>query len=206
VAIEIATAVIAFAAETAGATIFEPLERNENGKRTRRSQAPEAPSHWTSRMESTIRQRAQELTQLNRTVGQHANLVETCAAHAEAQRLAMITWLQERKQKWDACHEDAKLWGAGITNMIAKTMQGVAQGQEGRHRERAMTARTEGGGLETSHHADTRRNAGLDELQLLQQQPKPKPKLQLKPQPKPQPAPKQKPALTPARQRETNPP
>jgi len=40
----------------------------------------------------------------------------------------MMTWMQEREQKWDARHEDNKLWGAGITNMIAKTMKGVAQG------------------------------------------------------------------------------
>jgi hypothetical protein len=39
--------------------------------------------------------------------------------------------------------------------MIAKTMKGVAQVQEEREREREMTARTDGGGLEASQHADT---------------------------------------------------
>jgi hypothetical protein len=42
----------------------------------------------------------------------------------------MRTWMKEREQKWDACHEDDKLWGAGISNMIAKVMKGVAPGHE----------------------------------------------------------------------------
>jgi hypothetical protein len=65
VAMEMATAATSIAAETAGATIFEPMERNENGKRRSRSKAPAAPSDWRSRMERTIRQQAQELTQLH---------------------------------------------------------------------------------------------------------------------------------------------
>jgi len=65
-------------------------------------------------------------------VGHLANLVEARAACEEAQRLAMLTWMQEREQKWDAHCEDDKVWGAGIMNMIAKTMNGVAQGQEER--------------------------------------------------------------------------
>jgi len=43
VATKMATAVTAIATETAGATIFEKMERNENGKRRRRSEAPAAP-------------------------------------------------------------------------------------------------------------------------------------------------------------------
>jgi len=89
-------------------------------------------------------------------------------------------------------------------NMIANTMKGVPQGQEGREREREMTARTDGGGLEASHHADMMREEGPKERQQLQQQPKPK--LQLKLQLNPQPAPKPKSAPTPARQWETVPP
>jgi hypothetical protein len=106
----------------------------------------------------------------------------------EAQRLAMPMWMQEREQKWDARYEDNKVWGAGITNMIAKTMKVVAQGLEEREREREMTARTDGGGLEASQHADTTREEGPEECQQPQQHPKPDPKLQLKLQPKPQPA------------------
>jgi hypothetical protein len=63
-------------AETAGATMFEPIERNENGKRRRRSEAPATPSDWRSRMERTMQQQAQELTQLHRTVGHLTNLVQ----------------------------------------------------------------------------------------------------------------------------------
>ena len=44
VAMEMATAATSIAAETAGATIFEPMERNENGKRRRRSEALVAPA------------------------------------------------------------------------------------------------------------------------------------------------------------------
>jgi hypothetical protein len=104
----------------------------------------------------------------------------------EEQRLAMMTWMEEREQKWDARYEDNKVWGAGITNMIAKTMKGVAQGQEWREREREVTARTNGGGLEASQHTDTTREEGQEERQQLQLLPKPRPKLQLKLQTKQQ--------------------
>jgi hypothetical protein len=63
--------------------------------------------------------------------------------------------MQEREQKWDTRHEHNNLWGAGITNMIAKVMKGVAPGQEAREKERDETARMDGGGLEASQHADT---------------------------------------------------
>jgi hypothetical protein len=111
VAMEMATAATSIAAETACATIFEPMERNENGKRRRRSEAPPAPSDWRSRMQRTIQQQAQDLTQLHRTVGHLANQVEARAAHEEAQQLAMMTWMQEREQNWDAHYEDDKVWG-----------------------------------------------------------------------------------------------
>jgi len=98
----------------------------------------------------------------------------------------MMTWMEEREQKWDARYEDDKVWGVGITNMIAKTMKGVAQGKERREREREVTARTNGGGLEASQHADTTRKEGQEERQQLQLLPKPKPKRQLKLQTKQQ--------------------
>jgi len=203
-ATEMATAVISIAAETAGATRFETIERNENGQRRRRSEDPAAPSDWKSRMERTIRQQAQDLTQLHRTVGHLANLWEVWAAREEAQWQGMMGWMQEREQKWDARHEDDKLWGAGITNMIAKVMKGVAPGQEVRETDREKTARMDGGVLEASQHADTTREVGHDQRQQPQQQPKPK--LQLKLQPKPQPAPKPKSTPTPPRWWETVPP
>jgi len=65
VATEMSTAATSITAETAGAIIFEPMERDENGKRRRRSEPPVAPSDWKSRMDWTIRQQAQELTQLH---------------------------------------------------------------------------------------------------------------------------------------------
>jgi len=179
VAMEMAMAVTSIAAETdtAGATMFEPTERNQNGKCTRRREALAAPSDWWSRMERTIRQQAQELTQLHRTVGHPANLVEARAACEEAQRLAMMTWMQEREQKWDDRHEDNKVWGAGITIMIAQTMNGVVQGQDWREREREMSARTDSGGMEASQHADTTHVEGPEECPQPQQQSNPKPEL-----------------------------
>jgi len=114
--------------------------------------------------------------------------------------------MEEREQKWDARHENDKLWGARITNMITQTMKAVAPGQEGRERERNMTARTDGGGLVASQHADTMREEGPEERQQPQQQPKPKLKLQLNLQPELQPARKPKSARTPARRWEIVPP
>jgi len=53
--------------------------------------------------------------------------------------------------------------------MIAKTMKGVSHGQERREKERQITARTEGGGLETSQHTDTMREEEPEQRQQLQQ-------------------------------------
>jgi hypothetical protein len=69
----------------------------------------------------------------------------------------MMMWMEEREQMWDARYEDDQVWGAGITNKIAKTMKGVAQGQQEREREREVTARMDSGGLEDSQHADRMR-------------------------------------------------
>jgi len=79
-AMEMATAATSIAAETAGVTIFESMERNKNGKQRRRSEAPATPSDWRSRMERTMRQQVQELTQLHRTIGHLINLVQVQAA------------------------------------------------------------------------------------------------------------------------------
>jgi len=79
-----------------GRNQFEPMEGNENGKQRRRSEAPATPSNWRSRMERTMQQQAQELTQLHRTVGHLTNLVQAQAAREEAQWLGMRTWMQER--------------------------------------------------------------------------------------------------------------
>jgi len=204
VAMEMTTAATPTPAETGGATMFKPMERNENGKRRRRSQAPATPSDWRSRMERTMRQQAQELTQLHRTVRHLTNMVQAQAAREEAQWLGMRTWMQEREQKWDARHEDDKVWGAGITNMIAKIMKGVAPGQEAREKERDETARMDGGRLEASQHPDTPQEGGPEKRQQLQQQLKPRPPLKV--QPKPQHEPKPKSAPTPTRRWETVPP
>jgi len=151
-----------------------------------------------------MRQQAQEVTQLHRTVGYLTNLARAQAAHEEAQGLGMRTWMQEGEQKWDACHEDDKVWGVGITNMIAMIMKGVAPGQEVRENERHETARMDGGGLVDSQHADTPQKGGPEKRQQLQQQLKRR--LALEVQPKPKHEPKQQSAPTPARPWETVPP
>jgi len=89
-------------------------------------------------------------------------------------------------------------------------MKVVARGQEEKDRDREGTARTDGGRLEASQHADTTRDEGPNERQQpqQQQQPKPRPKLVLKLKPKLQhvPKPKSAPTPTPARRWETVPP
>jgi len=65
VVMDMMTAAASIAAETAGATIFEPMERHDNGKQRMSSKAPAAPSDWGSRMSRTIQKQAQELTQLH---------------------------------------------------------------------------------------------------------------------------------------------
>jgi len=83
----------------AGQTIFEPMEMNENGQQRRRSEAPAAPSDWSSRMERRMRQKVQKLTQLHRTVGHLTNLLQAHPAREEAQWSRMRMCMQEREQK-----------------------------------------------------------------------------------------------------------
>jgi hypothetical protein len=134
-AMEMTTAATSIAAETAGVTIFEPIERNKNGKRSRSSEASATPSGWRRRKERTMRKQAQELTRLHRTVRHLTNLVQAQAAPEKAHWLGMRTWMQERERNWDSSHEDNKLWGAGIKNMIAKVMKGVAPAEEASKKE-----------------------------------------------------------------------
>ena len=207
VAREMATAATPCAAETSGAPVVEPMERNKNRMRSRRSEAlatAMVPSAWKSRTERSMPQQAQELTQLHQTVGHLTNLLEAQAAREKAQWRGMITSMQEREQKWDTRQVDDTLWGDGITNMIATVMTGVAPGQEARGKERDKTTRMDGGGLEASQHADTTQERGQEKLQQRKQQLKPR--LQLKPQPEPQHKPKPKSAPTPGRWWETVPP
>ena len=206
-AMERALAATPLAAETAGATIVEPMERNGNGKQRRMSEALAtgvAPSDCRRRMERTMGRQAQELMPLHWTVRHLTNLLEAQAACEEAQLRGMKTWMQEREQKWDTRHKDDKLWGADNTNMITWVMTCVAPGQEAREKQRDKTARMDGGGLEASQHADTTQEGGPEKHKQLQQQLKPR--LPLKMQPKPQEEPKHKSAPTPARRWETVPP
>ena len=88
VAMEMVTAVTAINAESAGANGCEPMKRNVNGTRRRRSEAWVAPSECRSDMERTIQQHAEELMLRHQTVDYLADIVEARAASEEAQRLA----------------------------------------------------------------------------------------------------------------------
>jgi len=139
VPMEMATAATAITVETAGATIFELMERYENRKWRSRMEAQAtalAPSDWRSRMDRTVQQQAQEVMQLNRTFGHLTNVLEAQATPDQALWLGMMTWTPHREHTWDACLEDNKQWGAGTTLMIAKVMKGVAPGQAAREREK----------------------------------------------------------------------
>jgi len=121
VAMEMVTVATPIAAETMGATIIDLVDRYENRKRRRRSEdlaTALAPCQWSSRMERMMRQQEQERIQLHRTVGHLTNMLESQAAHKQEHWRGMITWMQEREQKWDTRHKDDKQWGAVITNMI----------------------------------------------------------------------------------------
>jgi hypothetical protein len=98
--------------------------------------------------------------------------------------------MEERGQKRDAPHEDYKLWGAGIANMIAKVMKGLAAGQETRDNERDKTAGMDSGGLEASQHADTTQEGGPEKRQQLQQQPEARLLLKVQRKPLHEPKPK----------------
>jgi len=94
VSMEIAPAATLIAAETVSANTFEPIERNGNGMRRKRSKAlatPLAPNDWMSRQQRTMRQQAQELTQLHQTVGHVAYLLVAQATHKESQLYGMMT-------------------------------------------------------------------------------------------------------------------
>jgi len=86
-------------AASATPTASDQLERNGNRKRLRnwRPEDSRAPSDWRSRMERTMRQLAQELTQLHRTIIHVTNLLEAKALCEGTQLLAMMTWTQEKE-------------------------------------------------------------------------------------------------------------
>jgi len=67
VAMEMATTVTPIAAETAGGTIFEPMERNENGTQRKRSEATATAMDRRSGMERAAQQQAREVPQLQNT-------------------------------------------------------------------------------------------------------------------------------------------
>jgi len=189
-AMETATTVTPMAAATTGVTIVEPMDRNENGKRRRRSEAPAtalAPGDWRSRMERAAQQQVRKVGQLHRTIAKMANMLDTQTAFQKAQWPGIKTWLEKREEKWDAYHQDDILWGRGITDMVTK----VVTATEGGQREREETkADTDGPSLEASMHADATQKGGPEKPEERQQS---QPGRQLKPKPKPMP----NPALTP---------
>ena len=212
VAMEIAMMGTPITAETAGATTFEPMERNENGKWRRSSEAQATAGDWRSRMEREAQQQARKIAQLHRTIAKMANMLAAQTALQEAQWQGMKTWLAKREEKWDSYHQDDVLWGKGITDMVTR----VVAATEGGQREEKK-ADTNGVGLEASMHTETSQTGRPEKPEQSQQsqhrrQPKPKPK----PKPNPAPTPMQRTTSTtiavttsvptPARRWETVPP
>jgi hypothetical protein len=96
VSIEMAMVATPIAVRSRGATIFETIERKGNGNHRKSSEAPAtalALSDWRSLMERTMRQQAQELIQMNRTVGYLAILLEAQVAREAAKWPGMLTWI-----------------------------------------------------------------------------------------------------------------
>ena len=60
-AMGMATTVTPITTETAGATIFDRMEGNKNGKRRTRSEAPATAVDWRSRMDLTTQQQAHKI-------------------------------------------------------------------------------------------------------------------------------------------------
>jgi hypothetical protein len=93
VAMERTSVVTRRTVDTAGATVFEPMEKNNKRKWRWRSNAAATPSVWRSRMERTMRPHAQELMQLHKSVKHVTNLEQAQAACEEAKWLGKRTWI-----------------------------------------------------------------------------------------------------------------
>jgi hypothetical protein len=88
VAMEMVTAATPMAAETAGGTIVDPMERRENGKQGWRSEASGtalAPSDSMRRMERMVQLQALEQLQLHRTIGDLTSVLQAQAARKQGQ-------------------------------------------------------------------------------------------------------------------------
>jgi len=203
-AMEMATAVTSIAVETARQVTLEPMERDENGKRPRRSQVPAtawALVDWRSRMDRAAQQQARELAQLHRTIAKMVNLLVTHTALQEKQWGRMKMWLEEQEKMRDEYHQDERLWGKGIPDVVARAMAGIERDQKEERK-----ADTEGVSLEASIHADLTQTGEphepeeLQQLQLgrqLKSVPMPKPKPNQTPTPNPARAPARRPAPIP---------
>ena len=147
----------------------EELEHNETGKRLNSGpEASRAPSDWRSCMERTMRQQAQEQTQMHPTVGQLAYLLEAPESCEEAQWPGMITWMQEREQMRDSWHERYKLLWAGIIIPTVMVKKGVTPGQEVSGKDTEKTAKMDSGVLQASWGADTPQDGRPEEHQSVQ--------------------------------------
>jgi len=189
VAMQMGTTVTPIAADTAGATMIEPMERNEHGKRRRSCEAPPTTRQLRSRMEGADQQKARKRAHLQRTIAKMATMRNAQTAYQEAQWRGMKTWLDERDEKWDKYHRDDGPCAKGVTNMGTRV---VAAKEGGRSKERK--ADTDGAGLKSSIHVEamqTGRPEKPEERRQLQPgrqlKPKLRPKSELNPTPTPMP-------------------
>jgi len=131
-AMEMATVVTSISADNTGEDTPEPMERNENGKRRRRSEVmatATALRDWRSHMERVAQHQGRELAQLHRTIAKMANMLEAQTALQEAQWRGMKTWLQEKEENWDTYHQDDVLWGKDITDMVGRVVAATERRQ-----------------------------------------------------------------------------
>ena len=181
--------------------VSEQWKLNTNGKRLRNetSEPVSALEDWRSRMEQTVRQQADEVTQLHLTINSMATMVEAHTACEEAKWRGMNKWQEDMQTKWDEHHKHEVLWGKGIADMTSEVLakargNEAAQALGARETGRDETPRQEAGDLEASRHAGAKQDDEPVKGQP-QQQPKGKPKLQqtLQPEQRHEPKPKPRP-------------
>jgi len=124
-AMQIGTVLRSIGTETAGEDTLDPMERNENGESSSRSEVPATVSalrDWMSRMQRAAQQQYRIVAQLHQTVLMMESMMETHTAQREAQWRVMKLWLEEKQKMRDAYHQDDLQRGKDSTNMVARAV------------------------------------------------------------------------------------
>lgn len=100
-------------------------------------------------MECPAQQPAHKLAQLQRTIAQMANMLQTHSALQDTQWQGIKTWWAVTEEIWDAYQQDDLLLGKGITVMV-----GIVVTSTERDQREESKADTEDVGLEAVIHGD----------------------------------------------------